>query len=183
MAPSSILSRDMDNVDPSLDLVVVAGITIAVARGACAGADFAQLLRADLRIAGDGATFSTAGLPDPVACARRLTALLGEARAKELLLGARTIDTMHALRCGLVTRVVPAAALAETTRLLLDQLCALPPLAVRAVRDAVRATRELTHAEALALEHQHFCRLIATDDHRAAVTAFFARSQPAFTGQ
>jgi enoyl-CoA hydratase/carnithine racemase len=166
-----------------MNFIEAAGVTIAVANGACAGADFARTLDADIRIAGDAATFSAADVPDPVACATRLTRLLGEARAKELMLGARTIDAASALRLGLVTRVVPAPTLGDTVRQLLDQLHALPPLAVRAVRDAVRATRELTPSEALALEHQHFCRLIATDDHRAAVAAFFARSQPAFTGQ
>jgi enoyl-CoA hydratase/carnithine racemase len=166
-----------------MNFIEAAGVTIAVANGACAGADFARALDADVRIAGDAATFSPADVPDPVACAIRLTQLLGEARAKELVLGGRTVDAGNALRLGLVTRVVPAPTLGETVRQLVDQLHALPPQAVRAVRDAVRATRELTPAEALALEHRHFRRLLGTDDHRAAVAAFFARSQPAFTGQ
>ncbi|PYO52922.1 MAG: enoyl-CoA hydratase, partial [Candidatus Rokuibacteriota bacterium] len=33
------------------------------------------------------------------------------------------------------------------------------------------------------LEHRHFRRLIATQDHRTAVAAFFARREPAFTGE
>jgi enoyl-CoA hydratase/carnithine racemase len=166
-----------------MEIVETAGISVAVAAGRCAGADFERLLEADLRIAGDGATFSASGVADPVACAVRLTRLLGEAAAKELLLAERTVEAANALRLGLVTRVVPGSALGETARDLTARLRALPPLALAAVRDAVRGVRALTPADALALEHQHFRRLVATQDHKAAVAAFFARREPAFTGQ
>jgi len=87
------------------------------------------------------------------------------------------------LRLGLVTRVVPGAALGDTAMALAEHLRALPPLALAAVRDAVRAARDLTPEAALTVEHRHFRRLIATQDHRAAVAAFFARREPAFTGE
>ncbi len=166
-----------------MEIVEAAGINVALVAGRCAGVDFARLLEADLRIAGDGATFSAGGVADPVACAVRLTRLLGEAAAKELLLADRTADAANALRLGLVTRVVPGSALGETARDVAERLRALPPLALSAVRDAVRAARALTPGDALALEHEHFRRLIATQDHKAAVAAFFARREPAFTGQ
>ena len=166
-----------------MQIVEAVGIRVAVVAGRCAGADFELTLEASLRIAGDGATFSTAGVADPVACAVRLTRLLGEARAKEVMLAGRTVDAASALRLGLVTRVVPGSALGETARDLADRLRTLPPLALAAVRDAVRAARELTPRDALALEHAHFRRLVATQDHRAAVAAFFARREPAFTAE
>jgi enoyl-CoA hydratase len=53
---------------------------------------------------------------------------------------------------GLVTRVVPGTALGQAARELQDRLRALPPLALTAVRDAVRAARELTPREALRLD-------------------------------
>ena len=113
----------------------------------------------------------------------RLARLLGEARAKELILAGRTVDAANALRLGLVTRVVPGTALGDTAMALAEQLRALPPLALAAVREAVRAARDLTPEAALILEHRHFRRLIATQDHRTAVAAFFARREPAFTGE
>jgi enoyl-CoA hydratase/carnithine racemase len=163
--------------------VEAAGITVALVAGACTGTDFERLLEADLRIAGDGARFSPVGVRDPLACAVRLTRLLGEARAKELMLAARTVDAAAARRLGLVTRVVPGAALGETARALVAELQGLPPLALAAVRDAVRAARELTPAAALEVEHEHFRRLLATQDHKAAVAAFFARREAVFTGE
>ena len=160
----------------------VGGIAIAVVDGACIGQDFERALDADIRLAADTATFSAEGA-DLSACGRRLARLLGEARAKEIVLGARTFDAANALRLGVVTRVVPSAALPEAVRELTDTLAALPPLALPAVRAAVRAARDLTHDAALAVEHEQFRRLVATRDHKAAVEAFFARRAPVFTGE
>ena len=159
------------------------GIVIVALDGVCAGPDFERALEADIRVAADTATFCADGAADLAACGRRLARLLGEARAKEIVLGARTFDAATALRLGVVTRVVPAAALADAARALADTLAALPPLALPAVREAVRAARELTPDAALALEHEHFRRLIATRDHKAAVEAFFERRTAVFTGE
>jgi len=42
---------------------------------------------------------------------------------------------------------------------------------------------ELTPEAALALEHAHFRRLLATRDHKRAVEAFFERRTAVFTGE
>lgn len=167
----------------SVRRVESAGIVIAVIDGRCAGADLERALDADIRVAADSATFSADGVADVAACGRRLARLLGEARAKEIVLGRRTFDAAVALRLGIVTRVVPQTAVAETTRALVDTLAALPPLALPAIREAVRAVRELAPDAALALEHTHFRRLLATRDHKAAVEAFFERRRAVFTGE
>lgn len=160
-----------------------AGVVIAVIDARCAGADLERALDADIRVAADSASFCADGVADVAACGRRLARLLGEARAKEIVLGMRVFDAATALRLGLVTRVVPAAALAETARALAETLAARPPLALPAIREAVRAARDLMPDAALALEHAHFRRLIATRDHKAAVEAFFERRTAVFTGE
>ena len=160
-----------------------AGIVVVAIEGACVGVDFERALDADIRVAADTASFSADGLSDVAACGRRLARLLGEARAKEIVLGMRTFDAATALRLGVVTRVVAAAELAATANALAAGLAALPPLALPAIREAVHAARELTPDAALALEHAHFRRLIATRDHKAAVEAFFERRTAVFTGE
>jgi enoyl-CoA hydratase/carnithine racemase len=160
-----------------------AGVVIIAVDGACTGPELERALDADIRLAADTATFSADGVGDLPTCARRLARLLGEARAKEIVLGLRTFDAATALRLGVVTRVVPAAELAATTTAVAERLAALPPLALPAIRDCVRAVRELTPDAALALEHAHFRRLIATRDHKAAVAAFFERRQAVYTGE
>jgi enoyl-CoA hydratase len=163
--------------------ITSAGVVIAVIDGPCHGADLERALHADIRVAADSATFSAEGVVDVASCGRRLAQLLGEARAKEIVLGMRSFDAAAALRLGVVTRVVPAGQLGATATTLAETLAALPPLALPAIRDAVRAARELTPEAALALEHAHFRRLIATRDHKNAVEAFFTRRTAVFTGE
>ena len=64
-----------------------AGIVIVAIDGACTAVDFERALDADIRVAADTATFSVDGATDVAACGRRLARLLGEARAKEIVLG------------------------------------------------------------------------------------------------
>jgi enoyl-CoA hydratase len=168
-----------------VDVLTVAGglVRIAVIEGLCAGADFERALECDVRMAAVSARLSADGARDPEACAVRLACLLGEARAKDIVLTGRTFDGREALRLGLVTRVVDNGALAAEARALAELIASRPPLAVGAVKSAVEQTRALTLAEALALEHDQFCRLIGTRDHKAAVEAFLEHRTPAFTGQ
>lgn len=89
--------------------VVTAGrVTIAAVDGHCAGGDFITALACDVRVAADTATFAA-----PLTAAVRLARMLGEARAKDIVLTGRTFDAHEALRLGVVTRVVPAARLAD----------------------------------------------------------------------
>jgi enoyl-CoA hydratase/carnithine racemase len=164
-------------------LLESAGVSIAVIDDRCAGADFERALDAELRMASEAASFSADGVEDVAACGRRLARLLGEARAKEIVLGMRTFDAATALRLGVVTRVVPPAELAAAATALAETLAALPPLALPAIREAVRGVRDHTPDAALALEHAHFRRLIGTRDHKAAVEAFFERRPAVFTGE
>jgi enoyl-CoA hydratase/carnithine racemase len=166
-----------------MQIIEAAGVTVAAIAGHCTGSDFEQVLAADIRLAGDGASFSALDVADLDGCARRLTRLLGEAGAKEILVVGRTLDAAAALRLRLVTRVVPGAALGETALALAETLRGLPPLGVRAVREAVRVVRELGPREALGVEHAHFRRLVATRDHKSAVAAFLERRTPAFSGE
>jgi len=157
--------------------------SVAAIAGRCAGPAFQLALACDLRLAAAGASFSAEGVGDVAACARRLARLLGEARAKDVLLTGRTFDAAEALRLGVVTRVVPAARLDDEARAAAELIAARPPLAVRAARRAIARVRDLAPAEALAEEHEHVRRLLRSRDHQAAVAASVARRAPVFTGE
>jgi enoyl-CoA hydratase/carnithine racemase len=164
-----------------LETTDASGATVAALSGACSADDLERALACDVRLAADTATFSGDTLSD--AAATRLARLLGEARAKDIVLTGRRFDAREALRLGVVTRVVEAARLPEETRATVALMASRPPLAVRAVKQAVERTRDLTPAQALALEHESFRRLLDTADHREAVDAFFAKRRPAFEGR
>jgi enoyl-CoA hydratase len=161
-------------------LLAVPQPVVAAIAGACAGIALEMALACDVRLAADDATVTAD--PGALGVAVRLTRLVGEARAKELVLTGRTVDAAAALRLGLVTRVVPAGALAAEAGATAELIASRAPLATRAVKHALGRARELAPAAALALEHEHFARLVTTRDHREALEAFFARRLPVFTG-
>jgi enoyl-CoA hydratase/carnithine racemase len=164
-----------------LETMQAGGATVAALSGACGGDDLERALACDVRLAADTATFSGETLTDDAAI--RLARLVGEARAKDIVLTGRPFQAREALRLGIVTRVVEAARLRDETVATVALITSRPPLAVRAVKTAVERARDLTPTEALALEHETFRRLLDTADHREAVDAFFAKRRPAFEGR
>ncbi len=112
-----------------------------------------------------------------------LARLIGAGRAMEqLLLGSR-IDAESALSLGLVARVVAPESLAEETRVLGARLAESPPLALRAIKRAVRDGLSSTLDEALARERAGQLALLASADAREGVSAFFERRPPVFRGR
>lgn len=96
--------------------------TIAMIEGYCMGSGVDIACHCDLRIAADDAVFRVSpkviGLFLDKTFLAGMVAVLGRARALEIVLEGRTYGAEKALEIGLVTRLVPAVALeAETMRL------------------------------------------------------------------
>lgn len=97
-------------------------LTIAALNGTLAGGAFGMVLACDLRIVVPEARFfypvmKLGFLPQP-SDPGRLAALVGPARAKMILMAGQKIEASEALAWGLVDRVVPREALAETVDML-----------------------------------------------------------------
>ncbi|MEV6643687.1 enoyl-CoA hydratase-related protein [Amycolatopsis sp. NPDC051371] len=88
---------------------------VAAINGGCAGLGFVIACSADVRFAAAGAKFTTAfsrrGLIAEYGIAKLLPSLVGEGRARDLLLSGRTFTAEQALGYGLVQEVVPAEEL------------------------------------------------------------------------
>lgn len=92
--------------------------TIAAVEGGCFGAGVALVLAADLRVAGEQARFAVPparlGIGYPAEDVARLAARTGQAQAARLLFTAAPIDSVEALRIGLVGLAGDAAEVAAT---------------------------------------------------------------------
>ena len=115
---------------------------------------------------------------------QRLTRLVGPARAKDLVLTGRIVDATEALQIGLVDRVVPAGESVYDAALeLVARYVDGPAAAIRAAKQAIDASLDLSLEEGLALESRLFVDLFATDDRREGMAAFVEKRKPNFTGR
>ncbi|SFW78205.1 enoyl-CoA hydratase-related protein [Amycolatopsis australiensis] len=104
-----------ENFRDVLAAVSVGVPVVAAVNGGCAGLGFVIACSADVRFAAAGAKFTTAfarrGLIAEYGIAQLLPALVGQGRARDLLLSGRTFTAEQAHEYGLVQEVVPAEEL------------------------------------------------------------------------
>jgi enoyl-CoA hydratase len=170
------------------DRIAAVGLpVIAAVRGFALGGGCELAMSCDLLVAGDDAVFGQPeiriGVMPGAGGTQRLTRAIGRARAMDMILTGRTMDAAEAHAAGLVTTVVPAAATVEAALDLAERIAAMPPLAVRAAKRAVRAAEELPLSAGLAAEREAFFALFATADQREGMRAFMDKRSPVWTGR
>ena len=161
--------------------------TIAMVRGAAAGAGLSLALACDLRVASDSARFATAfarvGYSGDFGGSWFLTQLVGTAKARELYLTADIVDAQQALALGIVNRVVPDVRLEDETMALAARLARGPRIAYRYMKRNFNAAESGTLKDLLDLEAWHHTRCGMTEDHREAAKAFVEKREPVFRGR
>jgi enoyl-CoA hydratase/carnithine racemase len=149
------------------------------------GADLA--LACDLRVLSRDAylqeKFVAIGLMPDGGGSFWLPRLVGLGRALEFLFLGTRIDAPLALELGLANRVVePGQALAEA-KALARTLAAGPPLALAAIKNAVREATSGSIDDALAREQCGQTALLHSQDFREGVAAWSAKRAPNFQGK
>ncbi len=160
---------------------------IAAVNGIAAGAGASIAFACDLRLVADTAGFNLAftaiGLSCDTGASWTLPRLVGQAKARELLLMPTTVDAQEALALALATRVVPAADLAAEAAALAAKLAQGPTMAYAAVKEALAYAAAHSLEESLVREAELMARTGGSTDHRRAVVSFLAKEQPTFTGR
>ena len=161
--------------------------TLAMVRGAAAGAGLSLAMACDMRIAGDSARFAPAfarvGYSGDFGGTWFLTQLVGTAKARELYYTAEILSAEVALALGLVNRVVPDAQLEEETMALARRMATGPRVALRYMKRNMNAAEAGTLKDLLDLEAWHHTRCGMTEDHREAARAFVDKREPVFRGR
>lgn len=161
--------------------------TIAVARGAVAGAGLSLALACDLLIASDTAKLTSAfvkvGLSGDFGSTWFLTQLLGP-RARAFALLSPVVKAEEAMAMGLVTRVVPDAELDAEGLALAVRLAAGPSITLGHIKANLNVAEQgATLAEALDHEAIRHIRCGMTEDHLEAAHAFVEKRAPKFVNR
>jgi 2-(1,2-epoxy-1,2-dihydrophenyl)acetyl-CoA isomerase len=152
---------------------------VAAVHGAVAGAGLAVMLSCDLVVAAAGTKFVTAyagiGLTPDCGLSWLLPRAVGQQRALELLLTARTLTAEEARDWGLVTEVVDDSAVRDRGRELAASLAGGPAVAFGQARRLVRSSWSASRAETGTDEARTIAAAVQTDDAQRLITAFTSR--------
>lgn len=161
--------------------------SLAAINGFALGGGLELAMAATLRIAADSAVFGQPeiklGVIPGFGGTQRLARLIGKGRALDLCLTGRTIKAPEALSIGLVNEVVPKDELLARAMTLLQQLVALPPLALKSIITVINHGYDLTMKDALELEAAHFALCCATKDKSEGTKAFLEKRVAIFQGE
>ena len=161
---------------------------IAAINGFALGGGLELALACDLRVAAPTAVL---GLPETTLAiipgaggTQRLPRVVGEARAKELILLGRRLGAVEALAWGLLNRVSPEnTPVLEDTLAFIEPITSGAPIAQWAALDAIDASFDATLAHGLELERTFYDRCLRSEDRRVALDAFAEKKKPLFRGK
>ena len=161
---------------------------VAALNGVALGGGLELALLADLRVA---AAHATLGLPETsigiipgAGGTQRLPRVVGEARAKELILLGRRLSADEALAIGLVNRVTPAGVdLIEDTLSFITPISQGAPIAQAAALRAIDLSFETDLDHGLELERLAYDDCLRSEDRLEALRAFAEKRKPEFKGR
>lgn len=160
---------------------------IAMINGFCLGGGCELALACDIRIASENAQFGqpeiNLGIIPGGGGTQRLTRLVGEGKAMEMILTGQFIDAKTAFAIGLVNHVVPADQLEAKTLEIAQVIARKSPIALQLAKEAVKIASRSNLDEGLRREVDLFALCFSTEDKDEGVSAFLERRDAVFKGR
>src|SRR5882762_6719137 len=162
--------------------------TVCAMNGSAYGGGLELALACDFRILVEGAdvglTEVKLGIMPGAGGTQRLPRLVGEARAKEMILLCRRLSASEALAWGLVNRLVPKDAnLIDDVLAWIEPISQGAPLAQAAALQAIDRAHDTTLELGLELEKVSYDTVLVSEDRREALEAFANKRKPNFRGK
>ncbi len=160
---------------------------IAAVRGFALGGGCELAMACDMVVAADDATFGQPeiklGIMPGAGGTQRLTRALGKATAMEMILTGRNLTAREAYERGLISQIVAREETLPTALSLAAEVASMPPLAVRAAKEAVNRAHELSLDAGLEFERRNFFMLFSSDDQKEGMAAFIEKRKPVWKGR
>ena len=160
---------------------------IAMVNGYCLGGGCEVALACDIRVASETASFGqpeiNLGIIPGGGATQRLTRLVGEGKAMEMILTGEIIDARTAFNLGLVNHVVPADQLETKTMEIANRMADKSPIALRLAKEAIKLASRSNLDEGLRREVDLFALCFSSEDKDEGVRAFLEKRKPEFKGK
>jgi len=160
---------------------------IAAVNGYALGGGCELALACDIIISSENAKFGnpevTLGIIPGWGATQRLPKIIGEKKAKELLLTGNMVSAEEALKLGVVNKVVPLNELDKTAEEIALKIAKNAPLAVAAVKKLVNKSFEVSIDAGILYEIEAFSNCFATQDKEEGIKAFFEKREPKYVGK
>lgn len=161
--------------------------TVAAINGPAVGAGLCLALACDIRYAAASARMSVPfvqlGMHAGMAATYTLPNVVGEARARELLLTGRMVGAEEALQLGMVSSVTPDESFLDTVLETAAGIAATAPIASRLTKVALRDGGHADFETAIDWEALAQPVTLATEDLQEGVRAAKERRRPVFRGR
>ena len=157
---------------------------VAAVAGFALGGGCELAMMADFIIAADTARFGqpeiTLGVIPGMGGTQRMARSIGKAKTMDLVLTGRMMDAAEAERCGLVSRVVPAADLLAEALKAAEKIAGFSLPSVMMAKESVGRAFETSLAEGLRFERRLFHSTFALDDQSEGMAAFVEKRPAVF---
>jgi dihydroxynaphthoic acid synthetase len=155
---------------------------IAAVRGWCIGGGHELHCFADLTVADENARFGQVGAKvggAPIYITRLLPKIVGEKKAREIVMLCEQYSAQEALQMGLINRVAPAGTLDEVVAQLCQELLAKSPTILRVLKTAISAESVLGD-DVIPMIVESLAPFFGSPEQREATTAFAEKRAPDF---
>jgi dihydroxynaphthoic acid synthetase len=155
---------------------------IAAVRGWCIGGGHELHCFADLTVADENARFGQVGAKvggAPIYITRLLPKLVGEKKAREIVMLCEQYSAQQALDMGLINRVAPAGTLDEAVARMCKDLLAKSPTILRTLKTAISAENVLGD-DVIPMIVESLASFFGSPEQREATTAFAEKRAPDF---
>jgi enoyl-CoA hydratase len=157
---------------------------IAAVNGLALGGGCELAMMCDFILAADTARFGQpeikVGVIPGAGGTQRLTRFVGKSKAMEMCLTGRMMDAEEAERCGLVSRIVPAAELLDEALRVANMICELSRPMLMLTKEAVNRAYETTLSEGVRFERRLAHSVFAFADQREGAAAFVEKRKPKY---
>lgn len=157
---------------------------VAAVSGYALGGGCELAMLCDVLIASDTAVFGQPeiklGVIPGIGGSQRLTRAVGKAKAMDMCLTGRNMPVEEAERAGLVSRIVPAAALLDEALEVARTIASMSKPVVAMAKEAVNRAFETSLAEGVRFERRLFHSTFATADQKEGMAAFLEKRKASF---